>query len=164
MEQSPTNRHKCCCINYKASAISRMFSRNRFRTMKWFMLSVSREQVHIGIIHYVCRMNYAYLLCNDIFFYFPCFQFFPICCKKGLQNGPSTSLRLRRSLDYPENPLNLRYMGVPNTDAKKMVLSRTCIDCNCSHEIHNFLSLMGFVKDYEYIMKGHIFRKGGMKI
>ena len=85
-------------------------------------------------------------------------------CHTGLQNGQSTNLRLRRSLDYPENPMNLRYIGVPNADTKKSVMTRTCIDCNCSQDIPGFLQLMGFVKDFEYIMKGHIFRKGGMKI
>jgi len=60
--------------------------------------------------------------------------------------------------------MNLRYIGVPNTDAKKIVLSRTYIDCNCSQDIPEFLQMMGFAKDFEYIMKGNIFRKGGMKV
>ena len=81
-----------------------------------------------------------------------------------MTNGAPNTLRLRRSLDYPENPWNLRYLGHHDTDRNRLALARSCVDCNTTHKIAKFLYEMGFRLDFEFVLKGHMFRKGRMKI
>lgn len=78
--------------------------------------------------------------------------------------GQTSSLRVRRSLDHPENPWNLRYLGHHDTDRNRIALARSCIDCNTTTNIIQFLNEMGFRLDFEYTLKGFMFRKGKMKI
>lgn len=81
-----------------------------------------------------------------------------------MNTGQSTCLRVRRSIDYPENPWNLRYLGHHDTDRNRLTLARTCIDCNTSATITQFLNEMGFRLEFEFILRGFMFRKGRMKI
>ncbi|OTF72452.1 mediator of RNA polymerase II transcription subunit 18-like protein [Euroglyphus maynei] len=81
-----------------------------------------------------------------------------------LPNGPSSTLRVRRSMDCPTNPWNLRYLGHNDTDRNRATLSRTCIDCNTTSNITQFLAEMGFKLEFEFILRGWMFRKGRMKI
>ena len=81
-----------------------------------------------------------------------------------LPNGPSSMLRVRRSIDCPNNPWNLRYLGHNDTDRNRATLSRTCIDCNTTSNVTQFLAEMGFKLEFEFILRGWMFRKGRMKI
>lgn len=81
-----------------------------------------------------------------------------------LSTGQSSSLRLRRSIDRPENPWNLRYLGHHDTDRNRLALARSCVDCNTSASIPQFLQEMGFRLEFEFVLRGHMFRKGRMKV
>lgn len=88
-------------------------------------------------------------------------MYFPLT---ELSTGQSSSLRLRRSIDRPENPWNLRYLGHHDTDRNRLALARSCVDCNTSASISQFLQEMGFRLEFEFVLRGHMFRKGRMKV
>ena len=67
-------------------------------------------------------------------------------------------------MDCPENPWNLRYLGHHDTDRNRLALARSCVDCNTSSNISQFLQEMGFRLEFELVLRGHMFRKGRMKI
>lgn len=67
-------------------------------------------------------------------------------------------------MDCPENPWNLRYLGHHDTDRNRLALARSCVDCNTSPNIALFLQEMGFRLEFEFVLRGHMFRKGRMKI
>ena len=67
-------------------------------------------------------------------------------------------------MDYPENPWNLRYLGHHDTDRNRLALARSCVDCNTTPSIAQFLQEMGFRLDFEFVLRGFMFRKGRMKI
>lgn len=74
-------------------------------------------------------------------------------------------LRVRRSLEQPDYPWHVRYVGQPEVGPKSThTLVRSCIDVGTSDNIVQFLQEMGFKMDHEYIAKGYLFRKGRMKI
>ncbi|XP_013381615.1 mediator of RNA polymerase II transcription subunit 18-like [Lingula anatina] len=74
-------------------------------------------------------------------------------------------LRARRALDDPEAPWLLRYVGEPDFgDRSKHTLVRSSIDVGTSDNLVQFLTEMGFRLDHEFVVSGHFFRKGRMKI
>ena len=80
-------------------------------------------------------------------------------------NGTTTSLRVRKAIDHPNNPWHLRYLGQPEIgDRNRATLVRNCIDCSTSPNILQFLMDMGFQMDFEFVLKGYMFRKGRMKV
>ncbi|XP_054160725.1 mediator of RNA polymerase II transcription subunit 18-like [Oppia nitens] len=80
-------------------------------------------------------------------------------------NGTNTSLRVRKSLDVPNNPYHLRYLGQQELgDKNRATIVRNCIDCSTSSDCVQFLQEMGFKLDYEFVLKGYMFRKGRMKV
>ncbi|XP_063054201.1 mediator of RNA polymerase II transcription subunit 18 [Engraulis encrasicolus] len=83
---------------------------------------------------------------------------------KGQQGQPFL-LRARRSLSHPTAPWHLRYLGQPEVgDKSRHALVRNCVDVAASHSLPDFLNEMGFRMDHEFVAKGHVFRKGGMKV
>jgi len=84
--------------------------------------------------------------------------------------GPSASvqplsLRVRRSLERPDFPWHVKYVGQPEFgDKSKHTLVRSCIDVGTSDNVVQFLQEMGFKMDHEFIAKGYLFRKGRMKV
>lgn len=83
---------------------------------------------------------------------------------KGQQGNPFI-LRARRSLAHPTLPWHLRYLGQPEVgDKSRHALVRNCVDVAASHSLPDFLNEMGFRMDHEFVAKGHIFRKGALKV
>ncbi|XP_028836495.1 mediator of RNA polymerase II transcription subunit 18 [Denticeps clupeoides] len=83
---------------------------------------------------------------------------------KGQQGQPFL-LRARHSLSSPTDPWHLRYLGQPEVgDKSRHALVRNCVDVATSQSLPDFLNEMGFRMDHEFVAKGHIFRKGSMKV
>ncbi|CAO2589338.1 Mediator of RNA polymerase II transcription subunit 18 [Lemmus lemmus] len=83
---------------------------------------------------------------------------------KGQQASPFV-LRARRSMDRVGAPWHLRYLGQPEMgDKNRHALVRNCVDIATSENLTDFLTEMGFRMDHEFVAKGHLFRKGIMKI
>ncbi|XP_053560750.1 mediator of RNA polymerase II transcription subunit 18 [Bombina bombina] len=83
---------------------------------------------------------------------------------KGQQASPFV-LRARRSLDRPGAPWHLRYLGQPESgDRSRHALVRNCVDISTSEVLPEFLQEMGFRMDHEFVARGHMFRKGAMKV
>ncbi|XP_048469233.1 mediator of RNA polymerase II transcription subunit 18 [Rhincodon typus] len=81
------------------------------------------------------------------------------------QQGSPFILRARRSVDKPGMPWHLRYLGQPEIgDKNRSALVRNCVDIATSDGLTEFLIEMGFRMDHEFVVKGHVFRKGIMKI
>lgn len=81
--------------------------------------------------------------------------------------GTSTQpllLRVRRALDYPDMPFQLRYIGQPEIDKSRPTIVRNSIDIGTSSSVVEFLTELGCRMDFEYIVRGYMFRKGRMKI
>lgn len=79
--------------------------------------------------------------------------------------GTPLVLRARQALDHPEMPWHLRYVGQPEVgDKSRSTMVRTCIDVDTSNNVVAFLNELGFRLDYEFVMKGFMFRKGRMKV
>ncbi|PKK23396.1 mediator complex subunit 18 [Columba livia] len=78
---------------------------------------------------------------------------------------PPFVLRARRSMDKGGMPWHLRYLGQPEIgDKNRHALVRNCVDIATSDNLTDFLVEMGFRMDHEFVAKGHVFRKGIMKI
>ncbi|XP_049814853.1 mediator of RNA polymerase II transcription subunit 18 isoform X2 [Schistocerca nitens] len=73
-------------------------------------------------------------------------------------------LRVRRALDYPDMPFQLRYIGQPEIDKSRPTIVRNSIDIGTSSSVVEFLTELGCRMDFEYIVRGYMFRKGRMKI
>jgi mediator of RNA polymerase II transcription subunit 18 len=72
---------------------------------------------------------------------------------------------MRRANDGPQGPYQLRYIGNPELgDAKRATIVRACFDISCSPTIMEFLEAMGCRLEFEYNIRGYLFRKGRMKI
>ncbi|NXP19130.1 MED18 polymerase, partial [Scytalopus superciliaris] len=83
---------------------------------------------------------------------------------KGQQASPF-GLRARRAMDKAGVPWQLRYLGQPEIgDKSRHALVRNCVDIATSDNLTDFLVEMGFRMDHEFVAKGHVFRKGIMKI
>ncbi|XP_054711662.1 mediator of RNA polymerase II transcription subunit 18-like isoform X2 [Uloborus diversus] len=79
--------------------------------------------------------------------------------------GTPLVLRARQALDHPEMPWHLRYIGQPEIgDKNRATMIRSCIDVDSSNNVLQFLNELGFRLDYEYVLKGFMFRKGRMKV
>jgi mediator of RNA polymerase II transcription subunit 18 len=87
-------------------------------------------------------------------------------------SGPGCApvkLHLRRSLNIPQPQQIwlLRYIGAPEPDLNKTcpVLVRKTVDTLAtSNDLMQFLREIGFRLDYEYVMEGHVYTKGRMKV
>lgn len=74
-------------------------------------------------------------------------------------------LRVRRALDYQDMPWQLRYIGQPEIgDKNRPTIVRSSIDIGTSSTVVEFLTELGCRMDFEYIVRGYMFRKGRMKI
>ncbi|CAH1401178.1 mediator of RNA polymerase II transcription subunit 18 [Halyomorpha halys] len=75
-------------------------------------------------------------------------------------------LRVRRALDYQDMPWQLRYIGQPEGtgDKSRPTIVRSSIDIGTTSAVVDFLTEMGCRMDFEYIVRGYMFRKGRMKI
>jgi len=77
----------------------------------------------------------------------------------------SFMLRVRRALDHPDYPWQLRYLGQPELgDRNQPTVLRSCIDIACTSNVVEFLSELGCRMEFEYVLKGYLFRKGRMKV
>lgn len=74
-------------------------------------------------------------------------------------------LRVRRALDHPDAPWQLRYIGQHELgDKNRPTVVRSSIDMACSSTVLDFLTELGCRIDFEYIARGYMFRKGRMKV
>ncbi|XP_015926623.1 mediator of RNA polymerase II transcription subunit 18 [Parasteatoda tepidariorum] len=79
--------------------------------------------------------------------------------------GTPLVVRARQALDHPEMPWHLRYIGQPEIgDKNRATMIRSCIDIDTSSNVVQFLNELGFRLDYEFVLKGFMFRKGRMKV
>lgn len=91
----------------------------------------------------------------------------PITEQLQNQQTPPLLLRVRKSNDPADSamPFQLRYIGNPELgDAKRPTLVRASFDISCSPTILDFLTEMGCRLEFEYTIRGYLFRKGRMKI
>ena len=80
--------------------------------------------------------------------------------------GPQSQgvmLRVRRALDHPELPYQLRYVGYPELGSYPAVL-RNCLDVPVSNNVCEFLQELGAKLDHEFVAKGTIMKKGRIKV
>ncbi|KAJ8669094.1 hypothetical protein QAD02_000353 [Eretmocerus hayati] len=74
-------------------------------------------------------------------------------------------LRVRRALDAPDMPWQLRYIGQPELgDKSQPAVVRSSLDIATSNTVVEFLTELGCRLDFEYIIRGYMFRKGRMKV
>lgn len=93
------------------------------------------------------------------------FQDHEITYSIKLPHGTSFCLKARKSLLDDRYPWLLSYYGTSDvSDHSRPVGIRTCIQSGTSPELPNFLTAIGFQKDFELIIKGHVFQKEEMKI
>ena len=77
----------------------------------------------------------------------------------------SMSLRARRSMMHEGYPWLLTYYGqTDSADSSRLVALRTCVQAGTSEELPKFLRSIGFKKDFELVSRGHVFKKGDMRI
>ncbi|MCL4126143.1 UNVERIFIED_CONTAM: hypothetical protein GTU68_038839 [Idotea baltica] len=72
-------------------------------------------------------------------------------------------LRIRRALNKPSLPWQLRYTGQPEIGSRPAIL-RNCLDIPVSQNVCEFLQELGAKVDHEFITKGSIMRKGRIKV
>ncbi|ESO07528.1 hypothetical protein HELRODRAFT_76268 [Helobdella robusta] len=74
-------------------------------------------------------------------------------------------LGVRHAIDFPDDPWHVRFMSQPDTsDKSKSTIIKTFVDSATTSSITQFLTEMGFMLDYEYVINGYVFRKGRLKI
>ncbi|CAO1409122.1 unnamed protein product [Diamesa tonsa] len=91
----------------------------------------------------------------------------PITDQLQQNQQPPLLLRVRKSNDMNDAsmPFQLRYIGNPEMgDTKRPTLVRASFDISCSPSIIDFLTEMGCRLEFEYTIRGYMFRKGRMKI
>lgn len=91
----------------------------------------------------------------------------PIADQLQSQQQAPLLLRVRKSNDPSEvsMPFQLRYIGTPEVgDNKRPALVRASFDISCSPTIIDFLTEMGCRLEFEFTIRGYLFRKGRMKI
>ncbi|XP_071809079.1 mediator of RNA polymerase II transcription subunit 18-like [Asterias amurensis] len=84
-----------------------------------------------------------------------------------ISSGPGNPmvLRARHSLEHPNMPWQLRYVGQSDiSDKSRLVTVRSFLDCATSDHLPNFVTDIGFRLDHEFVAEGHMFRKGKMKV
>ncbi|CAG5126442.1 unnamed protein product [Candidula unifasciata] len=75
------------------------------------------------------------------------------------------TFRVRHALDHSDAPDHIRYLGQAELgDRSRHTLVRACLDVACSSNVRDFLTEMGFRIDHDYVVKGHFFHKGRMKV
>lgn len=80
-------------------------------------------------------------------------------------SGPPTSFRVRRALDDSHSAWQLRYLGNPELgDNTRPTVVRSILDIPCGSDIVDFLKELGCRREFDFISKGFIFRKGRIKI
>ncbi|XP_058801672.1 mediator of RNA polymerase II transcription subunit 18 [Phymastichus coffea] len=85
--------------------------------------------------------------------------------RKAPPPEPPLFLRVRRALDYQDMPWQLRYIGQPELgDKSQPTVVRSSIDVATSSTVVDFLTELGCRLDFEYMIKGYMFRKGRMKV
>ncbi|KAG7158671.1 mediator of RNA polymerase II transcription subunit 18-like [Homarus americanus] len=77
--------------------------------------------------------------------------------------GQGVMLRVRRAVDHPELPYQLRYVGYPEIGNYPAVL-RNCLDVPVSSNVCEFLQELGAKLDHEFMAKGYIMKKGRIKV
>ncbi|XP_033227603.1 mediator of RNA polymerase II transcription subunit 18 [Belonocnema kinseyi] len=87
----------------------------------------------------------------------------------SIRRGPPPEqpllLRVRRALDYTDMPWQLRYIGQTEIgDKSRPTLIRSSLDIATSSSVNEFLLELGCKVDFEYIVRGYMFRKGRMKV
>lgn len=87
----------------------------------------------------------------------------------SIRRGPPPDLplllRVRRALDYQDMPWQLRYIGQPELgDKSQPTVVRSSLDIATSSTVVEFLNELGCRLDFEYIIRGYMFRKGRMKV
>ncbi|XP_028030026.1 mediator of RNA polymerase II transcription subunit 18 [Bombyx mandarina] len=79
--------------------------------------------------------------------------------------APPLMLRVRKALDARDMPFQLRYIGQPDLgDKNRPTVVRSSLDIACSGMLIEFLNELGCRIEFEYSVKGYMFRKGRMKI
>lgn len=83
----------------------------------------------------------------------------------GNAAGQALSLKVRQDMERTDYPYHLRYLGQPEIgDKTRATLVRSCIDVAVSNNVHQFLNEMGFKKEFEFLSKGYMFKKGRLKV
>ncbi|UYV81407.1 MED18, partial [Cordylochernes scorpioides] len=82
----------------------------------------------------------------------------------GGPTGTPIVLRARQDLDRRHH-WHLRYLGQSEMgDKSRATIVRTSIDVSTTKNLIMFLNEVGFRLDYEYVLKGYMFKKGRMKV
>lgn len=90
-------------------------------------------------------------------------------CFQLISSGPNQpvplTLRVRRAVDDPSSPWHLRYAGIPELgDKNRPTMVRTVLDVAVGSDVVEFLKELGCRREYDFVTKGWIFRKGRLKI
>ncbi|XP_034841508.1 mediator of RNA polymerase II transcription subunit 18 [Maniola hyperantus] len=80
------------------------------------------------------------------------------------QQALPSMLRVRKALDARDMPYQLRYIGQADGEKNRPTVLRSVLDIACSGMLFEFLNELGCRIEYEYSVKGYMFRKGRMKI
>ncbi|OXA57818.1 mediator of RNA polymerase II transcription subunit 18 isoform X2 [Folsomia candida] len=81
------------------------------------------------------------------------------------QQPPPLTLRVRRALDDTSAPWHLRYMGQAEIgDKNRPTMIRSTLDVAVGSDILEFLKELGCRREFDFITKGFLFRKGRLKI
>jgi len=90
-----------------------------------------------------------------------CFQL----VSSGPQQTQPLTLRVRRAVDDPTSPWHLRYVGNPEMgDKNRPTMVRSVLNVACGSDVVEFLKELGCRREYDFVTKGYIFRKGRLKI
>lgn len=74
-------------------------------------------------------------------------------------------VKVRQSMDLPQAPWYLAYTGqLELGDAHRLSAVRTSVYSSCSQNLMDCLKELGFIVVSELILRGHLFRKGQMKV
>ncbi|ODN06124.1 Mediator of RNA polymerase II transcription subunit 18 [Orchesella cincta] len=81
------------------------------------------------------------------------------------QQSQPLTLRVRKAVDDTAAPWHLRYMGQPELgDKNRPTMVRSVLDIGVGSDIVEFLKELGCRREFDFITKGFIFRKGRLKI
>jgi len=81
------------------------------------------------------------------------------------QPGQPLSLRVRRAMDDQNAAWLLRYIGLPELgDKNRPTMVRNVLDVACGADVVEFLKELGCRRDFDFVTKGFLFRKGRLKI
>jgi len=81
------------------------------------------------------------------------------------QPSQPLTLRVRRAVDDTVSPWHLRYVGQAELgDKNRPTMVRNVLDIGVGSDIVEFLKELGCRREFDFITKGFIFRKGRLKI